>query len=84
MTERSGSFVEKLFYTIVAYIPRNILLKTFFGQCAHIPWNLIVSIGREYMADPVNLEKNLNEDPMFNFTYFLSLRASLAVKNVPN
>ena len=22
-------------------------------QCAHIPWNLIVSIGREYTADPV-------------------------------
>ena len=27
--------------------------KKILCQCAHIPWNLIVSIGREYTADPV-------------------------------
>ena len=53
MTKRSGVFVEKLFYNIIAYTHENISLKNFLCQCAHIPWNLIVSIGREYMADPV-------------------------------
>ena len=28
-------------------------------KCAHIPWNLIVSIGREYTADPVGRNVNL-------------------------
>ena len=55
MTERIGGFVEKLFYTIIAYTHGNIALKKFFCQCAHIPWNLIVSIGWEYTADHVYL-----------------------------
>ena len=29
--------------------------KKFLCQYAHIPWNLIVSIGREYTADPVEV-----------------------------
>ena len=53
MTKRRGGFVEKFFYTIIAYTHGNISLKNFLCQCAHIPWNLIVSIGREYTADPV-------------------------------
>ena len=53
MTERSGGFVKKLIYTIIAYTHGNISLKNFLCQCAHIPWNLIVSIGREHTADPV-------------------------------
>ena len=53
MTKRRRVFVEKFFYNIIAYTHDNISLKKFLCQCAHIPWNLIVSIGREYMADPV-------------------------------
>ena len=55
MTKRIGGFVEKLFYTIIAYTHGNISPKIFLCQCEHIPWNLIVSIGREYTADPVQL-----------------------------
>ena len=53
MTKRIRGFVEKLFYTILAYTHGNISPKKDLCQCAHIPWNLIVSIGREYTADPV-------------------------------
>ena len=53
------SFVEKFFYTIIAYTTGNISLKKFLCQCAHIPCNLIVSIGREYTADPVDKSKKL-------------------------
>ena len=54
MTKRSGGFVEKIFYTIIAYTHGNISLSKILCQFAHIPWNLIVSIGREYTADPVD------------------------------
>ena len=53
MTKRIGGFVEKIFYTTIACTHGNISLKFFLCQCAHIPWNLIVSIRREYTADPV-------------------------------
>ena len=58
MTKRIGGFVEKFFYTIIAYIHGNISPKKILCRCAHIPWNLIVSIGREYTADPVDTSLN--------------------------
>ena len=54
MAKRRGGFVEKFFYTIIAYTHGNISLKIFLFQCADIPWNLILSIRREYTADPVH------------------------------
>ena len=54
MTKRIGGFVEKLLYTIVAYIHINISPKIFLCQFAHSLWNLIVYIGRKFTADPVN------------------------------
>ena len=53
MRKRSGGFVEKFFYTIIANTHGNISLKKILCQCAQIQWNLIVSIGQEYTADPV-------------------------------
>ena len=35
------------------YIHMNISPKKFLCRCAHSLWNLIVSIGRKYMTDPV-------------------------------
>ena len=69
MTKRIGGFVEKLFYTIIADTHGNISPKNLLCQCAHIPWNLIVSIGREYTADPV-----------FQVDYIPHLQTLLAVK----
>ena len=82
MTKRIGGFVEKLFYTIIAYTHGNISPKKFLCQCAHIPCNLIVSIGREYTADPVEEQVKCvseNDDrqklgyfnPMKNFGFML-------------
>ena len=60
MTKRIGGFVEKFFYTIIAYTHGNISLKIFLCQSIHIPWDLIVSMGREYTADPVELLETLD------------------------
>ena len=38
----------------------NISPKKFLCQCAHSLWNLIVSIGRKYMADPVYAKYQLD------------------------
>ena len=53
MTKRRGGFVEKFLFTNVGYIHMNISFKNIFWKCAIIPWNLMLSIGRKYMADPV-------------------------------
>ena len=41
----------------------NISLKIFLCQCAHISWNMIVSIWQKYMADPVTPQ----DTPQDNF-----------------
>ena len=38
--------------------------------CAHIPWNLIVSIGREYTADPVYIYRIGLQQMAIIFFYF--------------
>ena len=53
MAKRIGGFVEKLLYTIVAYIHMNISPKKNLCQFALCLWNLIVFIGRKFTADPV-------------------------------
>ena len=53
MRKRRRGFVKKFLYSIVAYIHMNISPKKFLCQFAHSLWNLIVSIGRKFTADPV-------------------------------